>query len=73
MIAIITTIKGTSIIIIKSTGSLHANEDAISIAATNITANPAVVAIAADSQLLRILNHSLIKLDHCHDEAWPSQ
>ncbi len=32
----------------KSVGSLHANDDTIIIAATNITANPVVVAIAAD-------------------------
>ena len=31
----------------KSVGSLHANDDTIIIAATNITANPVVVAIAA--------------------------
>jgi hypothetical protein len=33
----------------KSVGSLHANDDTIIIAATNITANPVVVAIAADT------------------------
>ena len=56
-ITTIITIKGISIITIKkSTGSLHANEDTISIAATNITANPAVVAIAADKLRLRRAN-----------------
>jgi hypothetical protein len=44
------TINGNTIITIKkSVGSLHANDETIIIAATNITANPVEVDIAAST------------------------